>query len=277
MRLSHENQQHLLVLNNPHNPTGVVYSREELVEIVNVCRRNNTFILADEIYALSTYRFEDFTTLASLFPAGTFVLNGLSKDRSAGGYRLGACILPQHQSKKLKLDFTKIAATVYTNVSTPTQYAAVAAYEPDEEIEEYFRITREIHRIMGLFSSDQVNNIEGVRATVPQGAFYLFADFNQLAEDLKRKNIMTSNQLGDALLAHPHHVATVTGDSLLLRPDDYGARLAFVDYDGKAAYERYKMDPPKSPEDEIAFVRENTPDMIRGFESLRAWVDDLKS
>ncbi|MEJ2716789.1 MAG: aminotransferase class I/II-fold pyridoxal phosphate-dependent enzyme, partial [Deltaproteobacteria bacterium] len=256
VRLALENKQHLLVLNNPHNPTGIVYSREELIEIVEVCRRNNAFILADEIYALSTYRFEEFTSLASLFPEGAFVLNGLSKDRSAGGYRLGACILPQYHSKKLKLDFMKIAATVYTNVSTPTQYAAVAAYEPNEEIEEYFRITRDIHRIMGQFSSDQVNNMDGIRATVPQGAFYLFADFNRLAKDLKRKNIMTSNQLETSLMAHPHHVATITGDSLLLRPDDYGARLAFVDYDGKAAYERYKMNPPKSPAEEREFVRE---------------------
>lgn len=48
----------------------------------------------------------------------------------------------------LRDDFTKVAATVYTNVSTPTQFAAVTAYEQNEEIEEYFRITREIHRIM---------------------------------------------------------------------------------------------------------------------------------
>ncbi len=87
--------------------------------------RNYALILADEIYALSTYDMNDFTSLAQLYPEGAFVTNGLSKDRSAGGYRLGSCILPQQDSDRLVKDFTKVAATVYTNVSTPTQYAAV--------------------------------------------------------------------------------------------------------------------------------------------------------
>src|SRR5690606_23859830 len=92
---------HLLVLNNPHNPTGVVLAREELEAIVEVCRRRGTLVVADEIYALATYDAARFVSLRNLYPEGAFVTNGLSKDRSAGGYRLGVCILPDETGTRL--------------------------------------------------------------------------------------------------------------------------------------------------------------------------------
>jgi len=270
-------RQHLLVINNPHNPTGAVYSRDELTEIANVCRKHDVLVLADEIYALSTYDFEEFTSMGLIYPEGTFITNGLSKDRSAGGYRLGSCILPETASDKLRSEFTKVAATVYTNVSTPTQYAAVKVYEPNEEVEEYFRITRQIHRMIGHFSSDGFNGIDGIKATRPKGSFYFFADFNTLAEDLKRKGVNDSNALGRSLIDHPHHIAVVTGDALMLDRDDYGARIAFVDYDGKEAFEAYKSTPPKTEADEIEFVKRVAPKIVEGIDQLRSYVDVISA
>jgi len=275
--LSSEGRQHLLVINNPHNPTGVVYSREELTEIANMCRKWGVLVLADEIYAISTYNFDEFTSMGLVYPEGAFVTNGLSKDRSAGGYRLGSCIVPETSSEKMVADFAKVAATVYTNVSTPTQYGAIAAYEPNDEIEEYFRITREIHRMVGCFTSDQFNRIEGIKATKPRGTFYLYADFNLLAGDLGRKGVLNSNALEHSLLKHPHHIAVITGDALMLRPDDYGARIAFVDYDGGAAIDAYKNGPPDTEAEEIEFVKKVAPRILGGIEQLTAYVDALLS
>jgi len=269
-------EQHILVLNNPHNPTGALYAEAELKAIADVCRKHNTFVLADEIYALTTYQFERFTSMRRIYPEGTFVTNGLSKDRSSGGYRLGSCIMPEDCPEGLKEDFRKVAATVYTNVSTPTQYAAITAYEPNEEIEEYFTVTREIHRIMGQYMSAGFNEIKGIKATMPEGSFYFFADFNELADDLKRKGVGTSNELGRSLLAHPHHIAAVTGDACMLRPDDYGARIAFVDYDGKQAYEHFRESPPKTSSDEREFVKKNAPRMVDGVKALEEYVDFIK-
>ncbi len=269
-------EQHIFILNNPHNPTGVVYSRSELEKIAEVCRKHEILVLADEIYALTTYDFSQFTSMGLIYPEGTFVTNGLSKDRSAGGYRLGSCILPENSENELKDAFTKVAATVYTNVSTPTQYAAITAYEPNSEIEEYFNITREIHRIMGLFMSKGFNEIEGLKATTPYGGFYFFCDFNELSEDLKRNGVATSNELGKSLISHPFHIATVTGDACLLRPDDFGARIAFVDYDGKQVFDKYKENPPKTKSDEIEFVKQNADRMVRGVEALKRYVEAMK-
>jgi len=189
----------MLILNNPHNPTGIVYSRQELEKITEVCRKHNILVLADEIYALDTYDMKNFTSMGLVYPEGSFITNGLSKDRSAGGYRLGSCILPTTNTEKLQKDFKKVAATVYTNVSTPTQYAAIKAYEPNDEIDEYINITRQIHRIMGQYLNDEWNKVDGIKATRPDGAFYFFVDFNELAPDLKKNGVKTSNQLGESL------------------------------------------------------------------------------
>ncbi|MGI9566647.1 MAG: pyridoxal phosphate-dependent aminotransferase [Nitrosopumilus sp.] len=271
-----EGEQHMMVLNNPHNPTGIVYSRQELEKIAEVCRKHNILVLADEIYALDTYDVNNFTSMGRVYPEGTFITNGLSKDRSAGGYRLGSCIMPEN-AEKLAKDFKKVAATVYTNVSTPTQYAAIRAYEPNDEIEEYINITRQIHRIMGTYLSARWNQVDGVRATIPQGAFYFFADFNELSADLKRKGVATSNQLAESLISCPYHIGAVTGDANMLESDNYGARIAFVDYDGKKAFDDYKDNPPKSELDEIEFVKKNSPMMVKSVESLKNWVSYIKS
>ncbi len=270
-------EQHTLVLNNPHNPTGALYTKQELESIANVCRKYNVLVLADEIYALDTYDISKFTSMGAIYPEGTFVTNGLSKDRSAGGYRLGSCILPTTSSKKLALDYKKVAATVYTNVSTPTQYAAIKAYEPNQEIDQYITITRDIHRIMGTYLSEEWGKVEGITTTKPQGAFYFFADFNHLSDDLKRKNVMTSNQLGESLLSCPFHIAVVTGDACMLEPNNYGARIAFVDYDGKKTFDNYKNNKPQNTSDELEFVLRNAPLMVRSVDSLKEWVKYIKS
>ena len=269
-------EQLILVLNNPHNPTGTVYSKAELEALAGVCRKHHVLVLADEIYALTTYKIEDFTSLGNIYPEGAFVTNGLSKDRSAGGYRLGACILPTTCSEKLKEDFKKVAATLYTNVSTPTQYAAISAYQPNAEIEAYFNITREIHRMMGKFLSRGFNSAAGVSATDPGGGFYFFADFNALDENLRRKGVNNSNELGKSLLSHPHHIAVVTGDACMLKPDNFGGRVAFVDYEGKDVYDDYKKNPPKSAADEEAFVNRNAPYMVEVIDVLERYVEYIK-
>jgi aspartate aminotransferase len=269
-------KQHVLVLNSPHNPTGIVYSKQELEKLAVVCREQNILVVADEIYALTTYQLEDFTSMGIVYPEGTFVTNGLSKDRSSGGYRLGSCILPENDSEKLAESFKTVAATVYTNVTTPVQYAAITSYEPNEEIEDYFNTAREIHRIMGTYLSKAFNEIDGISATAPAGGFYFFTDFNELSEYLIKNGVKTSNELMYSLISHPFHIATITGDTCLLAPDNFGARIAFVDYNGKSAFLNFKNNPPKSSAEENQFVNENAPRMVKAVHMLEDYVRYLK-
>lgn len=262
-----QDRQKILILNNPNNPTGLLYDKLELEEIVDVCREQNITVISDEIYALTTYDFSKFVSMGKIYPEGTFVTNGLSKSHAAGGYRLGYVIFPQH-AVDLKMQFKKILATEYTAVSTPIQHAAVAGFEISNEMDEYFDVTRNIHQLMGDYTYHALTAIDGIKATKPDATFYLLADFNAFATDLQNANIATSQKLSESLIVHPYHTAIVGGDSLVLERTDFSARIAYVDYDGATVYQKYLENKPKSHTDKIEFIENYAPKVVAGLDML---------
>ena len=253
-----QDRQKILILNNPHNPTGMLYNKLELEEIADVCRELNITVISDEIYAQTTYDFSKFVSMGKIYPEGTFVTNGLSKSHAAGGYRLGYVIFPQH-AVDLKAQFKKILATEYTAVSTPIQHAAVAGFEISHEMDEYFKVTRNIHKIMGEYTYNTLTVIDGIKATKPEATFYLLADFNAYAPELQKAKITTSQKLSEALIVHPYHTAIVGGDSLVLERTDFSARIAYVDYDGAKVFDAYQQQTPKTHSERTEFVQNNAP------------------
>ena len=270
-----QDRQKILILNNPHNPTGLLYDRLELEEIADVCREQNITVISDEIYAQTTYDFSKFVSMGKIYPEGTFVTNGLSKSHAAGGYRLGYVIFPQHATD-LKRQFKKILATEYTAVSTPIQHAAVAGFEISKEMDEYFDVTRSIHQMMGGYTYHKLSAIDGVKTTKPNATFYLLADFNAFATDLQKVNIMTSQKLSESLILHPYHTAIVGGDSLVLERTDFSARIAYVDYDGSEVYQNYLENKPKTTSEKVEFVKDNAPKIVAGLEAITKFFDSLK-
>ena len=271
-----QDRQKILILNNPNNPTGLLYDKLELEEIADICREQNITVISDEIYAQTCYDFSKFVSMGKIYPEGTFVTNGLSKSHAAGGYRLGYVIFPQH-AIELKAQFKKILATEYTAVSTPIQHAAVAGFEISSEIDEYFEITRNIHQIMGEYTHHELSAIEGVKATKPDATFYLLADFNAFAPDLHKAKISTSQKLSEALIIHPYHTAIVGGDSLVLERTDFSARIAYVDYDGAAVYKNYLKHKPKTSSERTQFVLDNAPKIVSGIKMIERFFEDLKT
>ncbi len=271
-----QDRQKILILNNPHNPTGLLYDRLELEEIADVCREQNITVISDEIYALTTYDFSKFVSMGKIYPEGTFVTNGLSKSHAAGGYRLGYVVFPQH-AVDLKAQFKKILATEYTAVSTPIQHAAVAGFEISKEMDEYFDVTRSIHQIMGDYTYHALTGIDGVKATKPDATFYLLADFNAFAPDLQRAKITTSQKLSESLIVHPYHTAIVGGDSLVLERTDFSARIAYVDYDGVKVYQKYLENKPKSHSEKLEFVKKNAPNVVAGIDMIADFFANLRN
>ena len=271
-----QDRQKILILNNPNNPTGLLYDQLELEEIADVCREQNIVVISDEIYAQTTFNFSKFVSMGKIYPEGTFVTNGLSKSHAAGGYRLGYVVFPQHTTE-LKSQFKKILATEYTAVSTPIQHAAVAGFEISKEMDEYFEITRNIHHIMGEYTHDILLEIDGVKATKPDATFYLLADFNAFATDLQKVKISTSQKLSESLMVHPYHTAIVGGDSLVLERTDYSARIAYVDYDGGKVYENYKNQRPKTHSERTEFVLNNAPKTVGGIKMIARFFEDIKN
>ena len=271
-----QDRQKIMILNNPHNPTGLLYDKLELEEIADVCREQNITVIADEIYAQTTYKFENFVSMGKIYPEGTFVTNGLSKSHAAGGYRLGYVIFPQH-AIDLKRQFKKILATEFTAVSTPIQHAAIAGFEISKEMNEYFDVTRSIHHIMGEYTFHALSAIEGIKTTKPDATFYLLADFNAFATELQKAKIYTSQKLSESLIAHPYHTAIIGGDSLVLERTDFSARIAYVDYDGAKVYQNYLDNKPKSSTERVEFVKNNAPKIVAGIEMICTFFKNLKN
>jgi len=270
-----QDRQKILILNNPHNPTGLLYDKSELEEIAYVCREQNITVISDEIYAQTTYDFSKFISMGKIYPEGTFVTNGLSKSHAAGGYRLGYVIFPNH-AVDLRKQFKKILATEYTAVSTPIQYAAVAGFEISKEMDIYFDVTRNIHQIMGEYTYNALSTIEGIRLTKPDATFYLLADFNAFSAELRKANITTSQKLSESLIVHPYHTAIVGGDSLVLERTDFSARIAYVDYNGTKVLQSYLDNRPKSSSERLEFVKNNAPKMVAGIEMIGKFFKDLR-
>ena len=270
-----QDRQKILILNNPHNPTGLLYDKLELEEIADVCRDQNIIVISDEIYAQTTYNFSKFISMGKIYPEGTFVTNGLSKSHAAGGYRLGYVIFPQH-AVDLMRQFKKILATEYTAVSTPIQHAAVAGFEISKEMSDYFDVTRNIHHIMGEYTYHALSTIDGIKTTKPDATFYLLADFNAYATELQTAKINTSQKLSEALIVHPYHTAIVGGDSLVLERTDFSARIAYVDYDGAKVYQNYLDNKPKSTSERVEFVKNNAPKVVAGIEMICRFFSNLR-
>lgn len=269
-------RQRILILNNPNNPTGLVYSQLELEEITDVCRKFQILVISDEIYAQTTYDINKFVSMGKIYPEGTFVTNGLSKSHAAGGYRLGYVIFPQH-TYELRQQFKKILATEYTATSTPIQHAAIAGFQESVEMDEYFEITRSIHHIMGDYTYQALNKIEGVKTTRPEATFYLLANFNAYSDYFLANKISNSQKFSESLIQHPYHTALVGGDSLVLERTDFSARIAFVDYDGQRAMKNYVDNPPRTASDRIEFVKDNAPKIVDGIAMIQRYLDDIKS
>ena len=121
-----------ILINNPNNPTGLVYSYNELKNIVNICKSKNITIISDEIYQYINYE-NKFNTLLSLYQENTIISNGLSKWCHSGGYRLGYLIFPE-KFNELKKKVICAASETFSCVNTPLQYGAISVFDKFDQM-----------------------------------------------------------------------------------------------------------------------------------------------
>ncbi len=201
----------MILLCSPSNPSGSVYSREELEAIVAVLARHPEItVLADEIYEHINYT-GSFTSLGS-FPeiAGrTVIVNGVSKAYAMTGWRVGFMAGSVEVAKAV----TKLQGQTTSGISSIAQRAALAAYEGSQdcvaEMREAFRRRRDL--VVRL-----AREIPGLKVNEPQGAFYLFPGVSAyLGKRFGERVIADDNDLCMYLLEEAH-VATVSGSAFCL-------------------------------------------------------------
>ncbi|GJQ41309.1 MAG: aspartate aminotransferase [Ignavibacteriaceae bacterium] len=268
--MSDPSRPRLVILNYPSNPTGVTYRKEELEELASVARKFRVIVLSDEIYGELDFS-GTHTSIARFYPEGTIVSGGLSKWCGAGGWRLGTFTFPD-SLKNLIDTMAAVASETFTTTSAPIQYAAVKAFKGGIEIERYLWNARKILKALG----EKIRGIlvyADIVCPEPDGAFYLFCNFNNYADKLRAKNIFTSAEMTTKLLEETG-VAILPG-SVFGRPEsEFTARLAYVDFDGSralAAAETF------SPEDQITdeFLTIYCSTIIDGVEKIAAWIKSI--
>ncbi len=170
----------LLILNSPSNPTGMVYSPEELEAIAEVCVRRKIFVISDEIYEKLIYDTGTYISLASLneeIYRQTITVNGVSKAYSMTGWRIGYAAGPEEIMGAVK----RLQDHSTSNPCSISQAAAVQALlEPEETIAAMRDLFARRRDLMMRF----IDDIDGVRAIRPEGAFYLFCDVSRFGPSM---------------------------------------------------------------------------------------------
>ncbi|MEZ4663816.1 MAG: aminotransferase class I/II-fold pyridoxal phosphate-dependent enzyme, partial [Caldilineaceae bacterium] len=217
--------QKILIINSPNNPTGQMLRPELLQELAAYCREKQILVLSDEIYALTPHGHAPHVSLASYYPEGTVVLGGLSKHMSLGGWRLGVAVLPDTADGALLVRAARVVAgEIWSTPSAPVQYAAITAYSDDAELASYVRECAAIHAIRTQHLWSWLVEL-GIPCAQPDGAFYMFPNFDHLRQPLAAAGVQTSDDLARYLLAE-HRIATLPGTAFGAPAHDLSLRLA---------------------------------------------------
>lgn len=186
-----------LMLNNPSNPTGMIYSADELRAIADVCVKHDLYILADEIYYQLIYDGIEFTSIASLgdeVKERTLLVNGVSKSYAMTGWRVGYCAT----NKTLAKIMSNFLSHSTGAPSTISQWASVEALTGPQEGIEAMRLAFLERRD---YIVKRINSIPGVSCIVPNGAFYVMMNIEQLiGKTLGGKLIENDDDFAVALL-----------------------------------------------------------------------------
>ena len=219
------NSPRLLVINSPNNPTGQMFSAEFLQELADYCRTNDILVLSDEIYFQVSHADVEHVSISRFYPEGTFVLGGLSKHLSIGGWRVGVALLPDTEfGRQLMQHMVIVASENWSSVSAPIQYAAIKAYSLDPEVEQYVADCCAIHGMRSQMIRTALSNT-GIRCTEAHGAFYTTANFNSFRAPLANLGVTTSGELARYLL-DTYRIATLPGADFGIPETELSLRLS---------------------------------------------------
>jgi aspartate aminotransferase len=201
----------MVIINTPGNPTGAIYTKEELLALGEIALGEDIVILSDEIYEKLVYGEAKHVSIASLSQELydlTITVNGFSKAYSMTGWRLGYTAAP----KALADAIEKIQNHTTSNANSFSQYGALAALEGDQSFIEDLRGEYDVKR---QFMFARLNAINNIRVIEPMGAFYFFVNTSKMG--------LKSMNLCDKLLSR-YKVAAVPGIAFGY---DEGIRLSY--------------------------------------------------
>lgn len=192
-----------VVINSPGNPTGMIYTEEELAAIAEICREKDIWIISDEIYEKLVYDGKKHVSIAELSDDAkdrTFIINGVSKSHSMTGWRIGYIT----GDAEVVGAMTNLASHSTSNPATTSQYAALEAYNGSQDAVETMRKDFEsrLNEAYPLLAA-----IPGFKVLKPEGAFYFLPDVKEAVEKTGYANV---DEFAHALLTEAK-VAVIPG------------------------------------------------------------------
>ncbi|WP_298836394.1 pyridoxal phosphate-dependent aminotransferase [Clostridium sp.] len=196
-----------IILNSPNNPTGTVYSREELMNIAEFAKINNLLIISDEIYEKLLYGTNAHISIASLSEDAylrTIVINGLSKAYAMTGWRIGYAA----GSKEIITLMSNIQSHTTSNPNSIAQYASVEALNGEQEdvhdMVKQFKIRRN-------YMVKRINSINSLSCIEPEGAFYVMVNISKILNKLINGKVIKDSISFSKLLLEKEKVAVIPG------------------------------------------------------------------
>lgn len=185
-----------LVLNSPSNPTGMIYTREEMTAIAEIAVENNIYVVFDEIYEKLVYEGEhvNIATLGDEIRDLTIIVNGMAKTYAMTGWRIG--YIAAHE--KIAKAMANIQSHATSNPNSVAQAAAVEALCGEQGFIEDMKATYVKRR---NYMVERINGIDGISCLKPNGAFYIFMNVKDvLGKEHYGKLINTSQELCEDML-----------------------------------------------------------------------------
>ncbi len=182
-----------IVLNSPSNPTGMIYNEDELRNIAEIAVENNIYVVSDEIYEhlIYTGKHVSIASFNENIKDLTIIVNGVSKTYAMTGWRIGYTASTAEIAKLM----SNIQSHATSNPNSIAQCAAIAALEgPRDEIEMMRKAFEERRNYM----VERINNIDGISAKMPHGAFYVMMNISKLK----------GRKIGDVLIKTSDDFAT---------------------------------------------------------------------
>lgn len=196
-----------ILLNSPNNPTGTIYSKEELTKIAEFAKKHDLIIVSDEIYEKLIYDNKKHVSIASISEDAfkrTIVINGLSKSYAMTGWRIGYAAAPLEITKLM----ISIQSHMTSNTNSITQYAAIEALTATQENIDKMIIEFEKRR---NFMVEKISYIGGLDIIKPNGAFYVMINIESFFnKQLNGKKITNSVDFSELLLDE-EKVAVIPG------------------------------------------------------------------
>lgn len=210
-----------ILINSPNNPTGSIYSKEDLLEIASFAKENDLIIISDEIYEKLIYDNEKHISIASLSKDAyerTIVINGLSKSYAMTGWRVGYSACSEEIAKLMG----NIQSHVTSNINSISQYSAIEALEGPQDSIKFMIVEFERRRNYMIDRIEKVNGLSFIKA---KGAFYIMVDVSNFYGKSIKGNIIENSLDFSKSILKEENLAVIPGIAFGL--DNY-IRLSYA-------------------------------------------------